>query len=66
MNPIIDLAAISADMSILALGPVLFGANNAIISYMKGKDQQRDTNTNGTKSLNINHTEHREATSCKY
>lgn len=39
MNSIIDLAAISADMSILALGPVLFGGNDAIISYMKGKDQ---------------------------
>ena len=39
MNPIIYLAAISTDMSILALGPVLFGGNYAIISYMKGKDQ---------------------------
>ena len=39
MNPIIYLAAISADTSILAFGPVLFGGNDAIISYMKGKDQ---------------------------
>ena len=31
------LAGKRAAMSILALGPVLFGGNDGIITYMKGK-----------------------------
>lgn len=50
MNRIIDLAGkVRADMSILALGPVLFGDQDTIISYMKGKYCKKATNTIGYK-----------------